>query len=323
MKGKGVKLNGKGNLLRLSKVQFRVPEPLKNPALDNHLNLPNFQNLAGIVGKAFTGLGALAMVFLVQLVLISHVSQASAQFKAMESFRYELANGTAPVGQVDSSGKLLNEGTPVAIIKIEKLGLQQVVLEGTSSKVTLSGPGHRRDTVLPGQAGISVLYGRQAAYGAPFATVHTLEVGDKITAVTGQGESTYTVSQIRKAGDKATNALGNSKGRLTLVTAAGTPYLPSEVVRVEATLTSEAFPTPNRVIVNGAIPSSEKTLGSNLDALTPLIYLTQLLIVVLILVFWLVRRWGRVQGWLAGAPVLIWLGSVWSELAIQLLPNLI
>jgi LPXTG-site transpeptidase (sortase) family protein len=318
-----VKLNGKGNSLRLSKVQFRVPEPIKNPALDNHLSLPSFTNLASIIGRSLTVLGAFAIVFLVQLVLVSHVSQSSAQFKALETFRYELANGTAPVGQVDAEGKLLNEGTPVAIIKIEKLGLQQVVLEGTNSKVTLSGPGHRRDTVLPGQAGISVIYGRQAAYGAPFANVQSLKAGDKITAITGQGESTYTVTQIRKAGDEATNALGDSKGRLTLVTAAGTPYLPSEVVRVEATLTSEAFATPNRVIVNGAIPSAEKTLGSNLDALTPLIYLTQLLIVILIFVFWLVKRWGKVQGWLAGAPVLIWLGSIWSELVIQLLPNLI
>jgi LPXTG-site transpeptidase (sortase) family protein len=318
-----VKLNGKGNSLRLSKVQFRVPEPIKNPALDNHLSLPSFTNLASIIGRSLTVLGAFAIVFLVQLVLVSHVSQSSAQFKALETFRYELANGTAPVGQVDAEGKLLNEGTPVAIIKIEKLGLQQVVLEGTNSKVTLSGPGHRRDTVLPGQAGISVIYGRQAAYGAPFANVQSLKAGDKITAITGQGESTYTVTQIRKAGDEATNALGDSKGRLTLVTAGGTPYLPSEVVRVEATLASEAFATPNRVIVNGAIPSAEKTLGSNLDALTPLIYLTQLLIVILIFVFWLVKRWGKVQGWLAGAPVLIWLGSIWSELVIQLLPNLI
>lgn len=318
-----MKLNGKGNSLRLSKVQFRVPEPIKNPALDNHLSLPSFTNLASIIGRSLTVLGAFAIVFLVQLVLVSHVSQSSAQFKALETFRYELANGTAPVGQVDAEGKLLNEGTPVAIIKIEKLGLQQVVLEGTNSKVTLAGPGHRRDTVLPGQAGISVIYGRQAAYGAPFAHVQSLKAGDKITAITGQGESTYTVTQIRKAGDEATNALGDSKGRLTLVTAAGTPYLPSEVVRVEATLTSEAFATPNRVIVNGAIPSAEKTLGSNLDALTPLIYLTQLLIVILIFVFWLVKRWGKVQGWLAGAPVLIWLGSIWSELVIQLLPNLI
>lgn len=302
---------------------FELPKPVRNPALDNHFELPSLPNLYSFAAKAFTWLGALAIVFLTQLILISQVHYASAQFKATETIRYELANGTAPVGQVDSNGALIAAGTPVAILKIDKLGLQETVLEGTASNITTDGPGHRRDTVLPGQAGISVIFGRQASYGGVFANISSLKPGDKITTITGQGESTYTVSKVRVAGDEATNALGSSKGRLTLVTTTGTPFLPSGVVRVEATLDGAAKVTPVRVIQNGAIPASEKALGSYLDALTPLIYLSQFFILLLIAIFWLARRWGKVQAWVAGTPILILVGSIWSELVIQLLPNLL
>ena len=302
---------------------FELPKAVNNPSLDHHFELPSFKNLSNFAARAFTWLGALAIVFLTQLILISQVHYASAQFKATETLRYELANGTAPVGQVDSNGALIAAGTPVAFLVIEKLGLQEVVLEGTSSNITTDGPGHRRDTVLPGQAGISVIFGRQASYGGVFANISKLEVGDKITTVTGQGESSYTVSKIRVAGDEATNALGNSKGRLTLVTTSGTPFLPSGVVRVEATLDGEPKVTPVRVIQNGAIPASEKALGGYMDALTPLIYLSQFLILLLVAIFWLARRWGKVQAWVAGTPILILVGSIWSGLVIQLLPNLL
>ncbi|MCZ0981039.1 hypothetical protein O1L60_24275 [Streptomyces diastatochromogenes] len=34
----------------------------------------------------------------------------------------------------------------------------------------MSGPGHRRDTALPGQPGASVIMGRQWGYGSPSST---------------------------------------------------------------------------------------------------------------------------------------------------------
>jgi LPXTG-site transpeptidase (sortase) family protein len=237
---------------------FELPKQVINPSLDNHLELPSITNFSSFAARSLTWVGALAIVFLAQLILISQVHYSSAQFKATETLRYELANGTAPVGQVDSSGALLDAGTPVALLKIDKLGLEETVLEGTASNITTDGPGHRRDTVLPGQAGISVIFGRQAAYGGVFANISSLNVGDKIVTITGQGESSYTFSRLRVTGDEATNALGNSKGRLTLVTTAGIPFLPSGVVRIEATLDGEPKITPVRVIQNGAIPASEK-----------------------------------------------------------------
>ena len=309
--------------VKMPTISLRLPEKVSNPQLDNHLELPNFKNASLILGRTLTSLGAIALLILVQFLVLSPVQNASAQFKATEDIRYQLANGTAPTGQIDASGKLLKAGTPVGILLIKKLGIQQVILEGTSSDITSQGPGHRRDTVLPGQAGISVIYGRQASYGGVFGGISALKVGDEITAITGQGEASYSVSKVRVAGDVATNNLGDSKGRLTLVSASGIPFLPDSVVRVEATLTSDAKPTPIRTIQHGAIPASEKALGSQLDALTPLIYLTVLLAILVIGISWLRRKWGKVQSWLVAVPLYAYFGTMWASLVIQLLPNLI
>ncbi|MFD1273890.1 sortase domain-bontaining protein [Streptomyces kaempferi] len=73
------------------------------------------------------------------------------------------------MAQTDQQGDLLAPGTPVALIDIPAAHLHQVVLEGTDSGVLTDGPGHRRDTPLPGQSGTSVLMGRAAAYGGPSA----------------------------------------------------------------------------------------------------------------------------------------------------------
>jgi LPXTG-site transpeptidase (sortase) family protein len=306
--------------LAISKLEQSKPD---SELIDNMVPTPKPETLRFFAGRALVALGAAALIFLGQLLIVSHVQYESAQFKASETFRFELANGTAPVGQVDSEGALIEQGAPVAVLKIDKIGVNEIVLEGTSAAVTVDGPGHRRDTVLPGQAGISVIYGRQSAYTGVFSRLSELEVGDKIETITGQGEASYTVSNIRRAGDEATNGLGSSMGRLTLVSTSGLPFFATDVLRVEATLDGAPKPTPNRVIPNRAIADNEQALASNLDALTPLIFMTQFLIVLLFAISWLSRKWGRMQAWIAGAPTIIFFGGIWSSQIIQLLPNLL
>ncbi|MFT2675577.1 hypothetical protein ACMWQR_28500, partial [Escherichia coli] len=69
-----------------------------------------------------------------------------------DMFRAQLQAGTAPVSEGDFEDNLLKDGVPVAILSIPQLGIDEVVAEGTTSGVLMKGPGHRRDTVLPGQA---------------------------------------------------------------------------------------------------------------------------------------------------------------------------
>lgn len=131
----------------------------------------------------------------------------------------------------------------MAILAIPRLGVSDLVfVEGTGPRDLTHGPGHLRSTVLPGQAGVSVVYGRVLAYGDPFAHLMRLQRGDKITVTTGQGISTYTVESF---GTSALPLPDPTPNRLLLVTADGSIF-PSRTTTVEVSgdLSSAAHPTP-------------------------------------------------------------------------------
>jgi LPXTG-site transpeptidase (sortase) family protein len=234
-----------------------------------------------------------------------------------------LAQAKAPVGQRDDAGNLLHLGTPVAVIRIPRIGVREVVSEGTTAEVLTAGPGHRRDSVLPGQAGTSVLMARRAAYGGPFARIGELRHGDLITVATGQGEHTFRVLETRRAGERQPPPLVKGQGRLTLMTADGPAYLPTDVFRVDAALASDTQPAPPAAIRSGALPPSELAMGIDQAVLTPLVLWAQLLLVAAVAVVWIRYRVGRWHAWVIGVPVIAALGLTVADHAAGLLPNLL
>ncbi|MEU1405479.1 sortase [Streptomyces sp. NPDC005728] len=268
-------------------------------------------------------LAALLLGITVQLLLVSGVQQHSAQHAAFDELREQLALGTAPVSQTDQQGKLIAPGTPVALIDVPELGLSQVVLEGTDSAVLTDGPGHRRDTPLPGQAGTSVLMGRAAAYGGPFGQLADLAAGDTFTVTTGQGKARYQVTGVRRAGDPAPTALATGKGRLVLITATGPHFMPGGILRVDADLVSAAFQTPPAVIRSGTLPGSEEPLARPSGLPWPLVMWLQALLLSAVAAVWAWHRWGRHQTWIVFAPVVAVLGLQVATRTTELLPNLL
>lgn len=87
-------------------------------------------------------------------------------------------------------------GTPVGILEIGALHLQQVVLEGVAPSQTEDGPGHVPGTAGLGDPGNSVVVARRAAFGGPFAKLGSLRHGAEILVTTAQGQSVYRVSQV-------------------------------------------------------------------------------------------------------------------------------
>jgi LPXTG-site transpeptidase (sortase) family protein len=281
------------------------------------------QPLLRVSGAFLSILAALLLGFIAQLTLFGGLQHSRAQRMEYADFRGSLAQAKAPVGQVDDGGGLLTLGTPVAVLDIPRIGLHEVVGEGTTAGVLTAGPGHRRDTVLPGQAGTSVLLGRRAGYGGPFARIDTLRRGDRITVATGQGMHTFTVLGVRRAGDPQPAALTTGQGRLTLVTASGPAYVPTDVVRVDAVLTSGAQPVPRMVIGTGALPPAEQAMGIDQGVLVPLVLWGQLLVAAALGVVWIRHRVGRWHAWVIAVPVLGFLGVTVADHAASLLPNLL
>ena len=264
----------------------------------------------------------LSLSFLAQLTVIGGLQHDRDQDKSFLELRKDLANSVAPVGPLDFNGHVWASGTPVAILEIPQHGIREVVLEGTSSPVLMSGPGHRRDTVLPGQAGTSVILGRRGAYGAPFAALRNLKPKDEIIVTTGQGRHTFSVLSVRRAGDPLPPALKKDTGRITLVTADGPAFRPSGVLRVDADLTSPVQPKPGQ-IRSPAMPPNEAVMAGDLSVLLPLMLWGPLLVAAALGAVWVRHRLGLWQAWVIGLPVLVALGVTVIDTTAGLLPNLL
>jgi sortase A len=208
--------------------------------------------------------------FLGNLLVLGHLQHEVAQQQLSNEFREQLALATAPVSEGDQNLVLLKNGAPVAIIDIPTLGVHQVVVEGTDSATLKAGPGHRRDTVLPGQAGISVIMARAAAYGGPFGSIQSLQPGQELSVITGQGYHVYSVIGVRYAGDPGPAEPAEGIGRLVLETARGGPFTPSGVLRVDAQLVSTSKTAPGMPTKATPAPTVNLTaLSSGTPSPTP------------------------------------------------------
>ncbi len=254
-----------------------------------------------------------------QVLALGGLSHARAQHVLYGQLRGELAAQTAPTGGV------IEPGSPVALLTIPTLGLTEVVVEGTASGDLRSGPGHRRDTVLPGQQGVSIVYGRAATYGAPFKQVATLRPGDGLAVTTANGEFVYRVDGVRREGDALPGALAPGGARITLVTAEGDgPFAaiaPSRTVYVDATLVGDA------AVGDGgrpsSVPDSERALAADPAVLPVLVLCLQGLLLAAIATTLALARMPRRVVWVLAAPIVVALAWASTDAAVQLLPNLL
>ena len=264
----------------------------------------------------------LGVSFLIELTLLGNLRHDRDQNQLSTRFRVELAKGIAPVGPFDETNTALALGTPVALLEIPRLRLREIIVEGTSSGPLMSGPGHRRDTPLPGQVGTSVITGRRATYGGVFRSIDQLRAGDKITVTTGQGKHSFAVLGVRHAGDPVPPALARGRGRLTLVTSDGPALRPTDVLRVDSQLTSAAQPRPAQLL-SQALEPAEALMAGDSSALLGVFGWSVLLAAAAIATVWFRFRAGPWPAWALGVPVLIALDLIVVDEMAAMLPNLL
>jgi hypothetical protein len=265
----------------------------------------------------------LSLALLLQLSVISALQASAAQARAFDKFRGQLATGTAPIGPNDTDDKEVPIGAPIAYLEIPSIGLKQVVGQGTTPSALFTGPGHRRDTPLPGQIGTSIILGRRAAFGGVFSDLEDLKRGAAIKVTTGQGEFNFTVIGLRGEGDPAPPAPGAGVGRLVLVTATGLPLLPDGVLRVDAELDGKAVVGPMPRVTATRLPAAETIMGSDASTLWALALWLQALTALSLGIVWAWHRWGRAQAWVVFLPPLLLASLMTAGELGRLLPNLL
>lgn len=295
-----------------------APDPAVPPEPRPRLS-PRLDLLRTVLAVVF----ALAVGMLAQLTVVGALQQRSTQQRLYDGFRARLAEGTAPIGPADDDSEVLAPGTAVAYLEIPDIDLRQIVVSGTASGTLFAGPGHRRDTVLPGQAGASVIMGRSAAYGGPFAALDELDEGDRIAVTTGQGELDYRVLGVRRERDPLPSPPRPSESRLVLTTADGSPYLPQGVLRVDATMEGTASQGAGRLFSPGSLPAGEEPMAADTSQLWALALWLQALLAAALAAVWAWHRWGRAQAWVVFLPPMLAVGILTAEQAARLLPNMV
>lgn len=135
------------------------------------------------------------------------------------------------------------EGEPVALIEIPRLGVEKVVIQGTTVEDLKRGPGHYDETPLPGQEGNAAIAGHRTTYGAPFHNIDELDPGDEISVTTVLGTATYTVNDepfiVEPEDVHVLDDVGDN--RLTL-TSCHPKFSARQRLIVTATLDGDPFP---------------------------------------------------------------------------------
>ena len=89
--------------------------------------------------------------------------------------------------------RTVKTGDPLTRIVIPALGVNAVVVEGTSPAALRAGAGHYPNTPLPGEPGNVAIAGHRTTYGKPFNRLDELAIGEAVRLETPLATYTYRV----------------------------------------------------------------------------------------------------------------------------------
>jgi sortase A len=292
------------------------PVPASLPTSDASPDVvqPPRDAIRTIVSQSARAVAIAAVAFVVFVLWLSGLAHARRQVGLQRRFRAELAAAAAPV-----SGDI-PAGAPVAILQIPRVGLDEVVVEGSRSSQLLNGPGHLVGTPLPGQPGNAVLGGRRRSYGGPFGRLGSLHSGDRIDVTTGEGNVTYRVTGVANlAGTDASFVQYRNDNRLTLFTSNST-WDPTGRLVVTATLDGNPLPATTR---SGEIDPAALGLIGDRSAAPSIHGWLELLAAAALAAAYAATRWSRLRTWLFFSPVLVLLTWQVFMSLMRLLPGTI
>jgi sortase A len=73
------------------------------------------------------------------------------------------------------------EGEAIGRIKVPRLGLNMILVNGTDESTLEKGPGRDLRTYMPGQGQLIYIAGHRTTYLAPFSHIDSLRPGDRVT----------------------------------------------------------------------------------------------------------------------------------------------
>jgi sortase A len=296
------------------------------------------RTVIGAIGRVLVTVGLLILLFVAYQLWGTGIYEARAQSDLESQFNRELGRQrsqstttttatptatTAPLALPSTPA----DGDPVGVIKIDKIGVDKVVVEGTSVPDLRKGPGHYAGSAMPGQLGNAAIAGHRTTYGAPFGDLDQLARGDKISVRTLTGTWEYEVlanspiavapNQTEVLDPTTDPATGQPLATLTLTTCEP-KYQATERLVVKAQLTSGQTPLPGPDRTKLALDAG---LSGGSESRTP-VYVSGLIAAIVGGLWWLLfHRYPRWTTWFAGViPFLVALFVFYTYLE-RVLPN--
>jgi sortase A len=266
------------------------------------------RRVIGGAGRVLITAGVLILLFVAYQLWGTNVLEARAQNELRDDFEREVAAQPRPDPDDDRPANveipIPPAGEPVGIIRIPKIGVDKVVVEGTTVADLRKGPGHYSGTPLPGQQGNAAIAGHRTTYGAPFENVDQLVGGDIITVQTLAGTFDYRVLPGERGNfvvdPSQVEVLESDPDRdmLTLTTC-NPKYSARERLIIQAEYVDPDPLPPPRVVRR--VSSIDAGLSGDRSSRLPTI-LWGLAAAAVGLLWWLVfHRYRRWTTWLAGA----------------------
>jgi LPXTG-site transpeptidase (sortase) family protein len=81
-------------------------------------------------------------------------------------------------------------------LQIDSINLNEYVVSGTNEKDLEFGPGHYLQTSLPGNGGNVGIAGHRTTFGAPFANLGEVQIGDEVILTVNNKKFHYTIDEV-------------------------------------------------------------------------------------------------------------------------------
>lgn len=134
----------------------------------------------------------------------------------------------------------LKEGDAVGRIKIGRIGLNMVLVQGTEKETLKKGPGHYAQSALPGEGKLIYVAGHRTTYLAPFAYINNIRRGDFVSVDVPYGTFTYRVSRTYIVPATAVEILQNRGKEIIRLQACHPRFFATQRYIVDAKLVSVA-----------------------------------------------------------------------------------
>ena len=284
--------------------------------------------ITGVLGRILLGGGVLILLFVAYQLWGTGIAESHSQALLRQKLDAQLHRAalhpptttttsttpssssttttTAPGDQptVGPSIAAPNEGNPVGILRIAKLGLNKVIVQGTSDADLRLGPGHYPGTPLPGEEGNAAIAGHRTTYGAPFFNLDELKPGDPIVITTVQGTFTYQVTSSLVVSPSDTSVVDDTTTPELTLTTCNPRFSASSRLVVHAKLISTPAPTaqPPKAAPHSESAATTSDLAGGEGDWTPALEQGLLSTLVITLVFVIARRRRRrLQRWIVYA----------------------